>query len=234
MGLDAVEIVLEVEEIFDVTIPDDRASKMRTVGDLYEFLIEATKKSPCQNNICLSAATFYALRRSVQACTQSSEKIHPNDDVQRTLHASRRRYLWATISKDLDLKFPQLRRPTWLVLLYCSIAAIACTSTFLFMLESASRDLAFFTTVLVMVAFLMACWFLTIPMAVLVGPTFTTFRGLATNLLAMNFATLSDRHDSWNSSDIWDTLRLVIVEQLGVKPEDVTPDANFVDDLGVG
>jgi len=53
-------------------------------------------------------------------------------------------------------------------------------------------------------------------------------------LLAINYTALSNRYDSWNPSDIWDALRLVVVEQLSVKPEDVTLDANFVDDLGVG
>lgn len=34
MGLDTVEIVMEIEEVFDISIPDDRASEMTTVGEL--------------------------------------------------------------------------------------------------------------------------------------------------------------------------------------------------------
>ncbi len=33
-------------------------------------------------------------------------------------------------------------------------------------------------------------------------------------------------------SDVEDRIRKIIVEQLGVKPEQVTPEASFVDDLG--
>ena len=35
MGLDLVEIVLESEEVFGISIPDDLAEQIRTVGDLY-------------------------------------------------------------------------------------------------------------------------------------------------------------------------------------------------------
>ena len=39
MGLDAVDLVMEVEEAFDIEIPDDRASQMLTVG---ETILEVT------------------------------------------------------------------------------------------------------------------------------------------------------------------------------------------------
>lgn len=34
MGLDGVEMIMEVEDEFGITIPDSDASEMRTVGDL--------------------------------------------------------------------------------------------------------------------------------------------------------------------------------------------------------
>jgi hypothetical protein len=38
MGLDAVEIVLRVEELFVVEIADDEAASVRTVGDFYVLI----------------------------------------------------------------------------------------------------------------------------------------------------------------------------------------------------
>jgi hypothetical protein len=38
MGLDAVEIVLRVEELFGIEISDEEAASVRTVGDLYELI----------------------------------------------------------------------------------------------------------------------------------------------------------------------------------------------------
>ncbi|MBU0997771.1 MAG: acyl carrier protein [Firmicutes bacterium] len=37
-SLDAVELVMTIEEEFSVTIPEDVASNLRTVGDIMNFL----------------------------------------------------------------------------------------------------------------------------------------------------------------------------------------------------
>ena len=43
-SLDIVEIVMTVEEQFDLQIPDDKAEQMKTVQDLVSY-IETTKKA---------------------------------------------------------------------------------------------------------------------------------------------------------------------------------------------
>ncbi|MBD5400994.1 acyl carrier protein [bacterium] len=42
-SLDVVEFVMEVEKEFDITIPDEEATKLETVGDAVKY-IEAHKK----------------------------------------------------------------------------------------------------------------------------------------------------------------------------------------------
>ncbi len=42
-SLDVVEFVMEVEKEFNITIPDDAAAKLETVGDAVKY-IEANKK----------------------------------------------------------------------------------------------------------------------------------------------------------------------------------------------
>lgn len=63
MGLDAVEIVMEVEESFGITIPEDRAGNVRTVGDLYAIVLDLTKDINRDNSVCVTASTFRSLRR---------------------------------------------------------------------------------------------------------------------------------------------------------------------------
>ncbi len=41
-SLDTVELVMELEEEFDITIPDDAAEKIQTVGQAVQY-IEATQ-----------------------------------------------------------------------------------------------------------------------------------------------------------------------------------------------
>ncbi len=46
MGMDAVEIVLRTEELFTITIPDDEASAVRTVGDFYRLICSKLSLDP--------------------------------------------------------------------------------------------------------------------------------------------------------------------------------------------
>jgi hypothetical protein len=66
------------------------------------------------------------------------------------------------------------------------------------------------------------------------APSFATYRGLSNMVVAHNYARLNERFDAWNRADVWRALQIIIVEQLGVKPELVTREARFVDDLGAG
>ena len=42
-SLDTVELIIEFEKVFDVTIPDDKAEKIATVGDAIAYIEENAK-----------------------------------------------------------------------------------------------------------------------------------------------------------------------------------------------
>ncbi len=44
-SLDIVELVMELEDEFDVNIPDENAQKMQTVGDAVNYINEHTQKN---------------------------------------------------------------------------------------------------------------------------------------------------------------------------------------------
>jgi len=45
-SLDIVELVMELEEEFDINIPDDQAEKIKTVGEAVEHIKVAIKNKP--------------------------------------------------------------------------------------------------------------------------------------------------------------------------------------------
>jgi acyl carrier protein len=47
-SLDIVEFVMELEEEFDIQIPDDQAEKIKTVGEAIEYIETAIKNKPAQ------------------------------------------------------------------------------------------------------------------------------------------------------------------------------------------
>lgn len=44
-SLDTVELVMELEEEFDIDIPDDAADKIQTVGEAIDFIVQAQNSS---------------------------------------------------------------------------------------------------------------------------------------------------------------------------------------------
>jgi len=42
-SLDTVELVMEFEDVFETSIPDDKAEQIKTVGEAIEFIVEAKK-----------------------------------------------------------------------------------------------------------------------------------------------------------------------------------------------
>lgn len=42
-SLDAVEIIMAIEEEYDIEIPDEEAEKIQTVGDLVKYVEEQTE-----------------------------------------------------------------------------------------------------------------------------------------------------------------------------------------------
>ena len=43
-SLDIVELVMELEEEFEITIPDEQAEKIKTVGEAIDYIERETKK----------------------------------------------------------------------------------------------------------------------------------------------------------------------------------------------
>jgi acyl carrier protein len=62
MGLGQVELVMEVEERFDIKLPDSRCERIKTVADLAAAVISM---QPQANGPCPSARAFYDLRRTL-------------------------------------------------------------------------------------------------------------------------------------------------------------------------
>ncbi len=42
-SLDTVELVMELEDAFSTSIPDDKAEQIQTVGNAVEFIVDATE-----------------------------------------------------------------------------------------------------------------------------------------------------------------------------------------------
>lgn len=231
MGLDTVELVLEIEEAFDVSIPDDRASTMLTVGQVYEFLLQRTADPALTSNTCLTAAAFYDLRRQLRSLGLSHSSIRPKTKLDRVIPLIGRRKYWQALGSQMDLQFPSLQRPSWLALLNCILVTIVVFASFIgFAIPSVMTGI--FAAVVFGLISSAILWFVTQPFAIYPVSSCSTIRDLVTSLVAINHNTLATRYSTRNPTDVWNTLQWIVAEQLGVDRSKVVPSARFVQDLG--
>ena len=62
---DDVDILYDVEAAFGVKISDDEAPRLFTLGDLHDLLVSKLNASDARRSVCLTAVSFYRLRRAL-------------------------------------------------------------------------------------------------------------------------------------------------------------------------
>jgi hypothetical protein len=229
MGLDFVEVVLEVEDSFGIKIPDEVAGDIETVGQLYEFVLAARPSCETARG-CLSSATFRMIRRAIlQTPQRTSMRLRPRHSVSAVMPRSGRQQFWKRLQKELGLSFPRLVRPEWMVTCSegatLSCAAIAGCIGLVTVGVGEAIAFAIATAIIIAAALLLV----TMPFAVNPHKDFATFRGLTTTVVAYNYAALIERFHVSDRNDIWDSLCVILSDQLGIGRETLHQSTRFAD-----
>lgn len=230
MGIDTVELIMDVEESFGIKIPDDDAQRIVTVGDLFKFVKSHTELA--RTGTCLTAATFRDIRKGLRL-GGIQKRFGPSTPLVEIFPENSRRSFWAMLSRKTQLQLPNLVRPPWVVA--ANMVTTMCASIAIAFIVS-ERGLAGFTffatgiTCLFIIGFLTS--FVTTPFATRFATEFGTFRRLSERVLALNTIKLKNEHGPMGPNDVWIILREIIVSQLGVDADEVTPNSSFVRDLG--
>jgi acyl carrier protein len=231
MGLDTVELVLEVEDAFGIHIPDRDAEKIQTVGELHEYILahfsptDSTKPA-----VCASARCFYRVRAALTNQIGLERKaVTPGALLVELLPRRDRRRRWRELKENLALRIPDLQLPACtgpLVFLSAFFVALAVAISAL-PLDPSIVGLFF---VLWFALLLLGFW-VTAPLAVVFPIDSPTLGGLVRKLASENQASLVGL-PPMSLNEVWDKLQAIIVEQLGVDSSEVRPEASFVNDLG--
>jgi hypothetical protein len=231
MGLDAVELVLEVENAFGFSIPDDDAERLATVGQLYDYIL--ARRFHAEQDSCLSSMAFYRVRRALISVLRI-----PRDSVRvatalATIIPRRRRRTWRAIEKNTGFRLPPLRRPQFVTVLAALITialGIATSALLGFRLGNGGIIVALLS--MGVIGFAMVR--LTESLATVFPPDTTTVGELAKGVLARNYpAIVTESRKSATDAEVWDMLLRIISDQLGVRADQLTREANFVRDLFV-
>ena len=236
MGLDLVELVIEIEETFQIKVEDDQAARMRTVGDVADYIVARLPDRASET--CLSAAVFYRLRRSLTELVGANRRaVAPRVETASLLPIDRRRASWLQISTQLGWRFPPLERPAWVTRLLTLVVVVGYLSTVMGLrwIDPVLRDHWGIAAVAAIPAWILVarwCARFSRPLATVLPRGCETLGGLSSRLLHLNLGTISRELDATDREIVWSVLRGLVVEALGVKPEQVTREARFVEDLG--
>lgn len=98
MGLDGVELVMEVEDRFNVTLTDAMVSRVHTVADLAALVIARLPKS----DVCPTARSFFELRAALTDHAGVERRhVRPRTPLAELLPAKRRRSIWRGVRRRL-------------------------------------------------------------------------------------------------------------------------------------
>lgn len=105
MGLDIVEYVMAVEDAFEIRLPDDRLSAVRSPRDFAALVADFVP--PADAGPCLSQRAFYRLRRAMMNRTDLPRRaIRLESVLVDLLPAASATELWAAICAELQLPKP--------------------------------------------------------------------------------------------------------------------------------
>lgn len=211
MGLDLVELVMEVEDAFGISIPDEEAGSLTTVGALIGYVHKRLQSY--KSDTCATAAAFYRIRRLfMQKLPLNRADIKPDSSLAELIPAERRREIWSELAVTESQRLPRLQRPAWLSCMGLALGVLVPV----FYLASAVLSL----TVLL---FLLIGIFVTRRWATRFPATCQTIRELALRLARpAESASLSE-------AEIAHRVRLIVCDQLGWELAEIHDNRRFPD-----
>lgn len=234
MGLELVEIILEVEQHFGVEISDEEAYQLRTPRLLMRCVEEKVNLAPKSTEPCATQVAFYKIRKIlVTQFKQTKRNIRPSSPLQTMLPSSNPNYFLkkllstAGVNNGPHLDFTDT---------FQRIVIYPFTLIFLVTFIQIAYSFGFYAGLVG--AFLLS-W---LPIQVIFAlsghkrnclyPHNYTLGDLSHNLVATNHNAVRKTEQLWTKALIEQDVRVIIMDILTIGHFD--KDADFIDDLGAG
>lgn len=104
MGLDSVQLLMDIENYFNIRIPDQEAERTLTIQDLTDSISKHVNVEKVVG--LLNSSMFERLSLSLEKCGIANSKLAPSDKISVTMDPSKRNE-WIAVEKELGLKIPK-------------------------------------------------------------------------------------------------------------------------------
>jgi acyl carrier protein len=232
MGLDGMELVMEVEDRFGIKVEDWEAERVRTVGDL---VLLVRRKLQFREDRCLTSHVFYRLRRAVESCgTQGrrDSRVSPGSTIAEVLRLETRHLDWQRLRAGSSLALPELERSRKLTATVWWSSFWVGAAVALILLP---RGVCVMAGGGVLASVLSAClgFWLTRPRMRHL-PAIHTMGELTRDVLARNFGEVAKKVSSLREREMRDAVYATVAEALGVRSTELRDDTRFIEDLNMG
>ena len=232
MGLDSVELLVAIEETFDIEFSDSEAEKIYTVGDFYNGVWSKIKQK--ESNKCKSAMLFYKLRSFLQERYGiARQDLKLNTDLDTIIPKGKRKAEWQSIQQEFEFKLPELVLPIWLnqSLFYFGIITVLgglIIALLAINLWGASYNWWFIPV----------CGFtLTMLLSQIFRPFKTSIKEkdikeFVETVLTLNYRQISSTLGT-NRQEMEKVMSIIIQDRTGVEFSEIKPEASITNDLGL-
>jgi acyl carrier protein len=232
MGLDSVEILVNVENAFGITISNYEAEKIYTVGDIHNIVWRNIQGR--QSMRCKSQQLFYKLRYIlINRYKVPRETIELDASLNNIFPQKNRRLKYHKLQKELQLKLPQLALPAaW-------ARALVVTSVILI-------PGALAVTLVLIYGYHRTRWLYLLPALGLLATVFIsnildavrtefrpeTVKDYTKEVLSLNYGTLmQDKHI--DRKEMEGLINNIIAETIGIDLREISPEKSLAYDLGI-
>ena len=240
MGLDGVEIVMQIEEEFGIELPDSELTSVQTVGDLYMLVLGKVESNGTQSAAAsLTTKVFYRLRKAMRKCLGQQRKfLMPSTKLAHLLPKPTRIAAWKCLEEVSELTFPKLRHPRWARDTY-RVVAVGAGIAFLWAMASWSRPSGFLWVPLLLATvvvggFVLKGLYAATPFLAW-ELTMRSAGELAQVLLESNVTAFLRETGDQNPSrqEVWTRLVYIFSDQQQLRPAEIVPEARIREDLGI-
>lgn len=222
MGLDYVELIMAVEEEFDIEISDGDAEKCRTVGDMIGLVYEKVKDRQGDSNSWYQPALERVKKELRDVCQKPDRAIGLKTELQQLIPSAERKAIWQELQKRFEVKYwPGLVRSAWC----CRTIFIAGAASGVTVALAFNFGLAVIAAPLIWIA----GGILTIPFKTAIPEQCQT----VDDLIYLLVKDMTRKGPRTRVEVAW-LIKRITMEQLGVTAEEVKDNARFYEDLGAG
>ncbi len=247
MGMDLMEILMRIEDDFDVDLSDDDLSEIVrdndiVAGDLCDLIQTRCHMADiAKNDVGLNFALWGAMQRAIATATDVPLKqVQLKTTLESLFPRKSRRHQWDALRASCPLRIPELEYPRFVRISSLVLAGSIVLAEqlqlwqvpgakWLWVVVAVFGLWAFAETYAKMFSILSA-------MRMRFPKGMVTVKDLCRSIVKLNYLKLTKTIEvpvDQQRTDAWPKLAEILVDILGVNPQDVTRQSRLVADLGM-